>query len=320
MQLNSAIDPYLASAIERQRIEALYSRLPGSIASILVGVLLTFVLLIPTGSEDLLKAWAAYMLTTLALRGWLWHQFRSLNIDNAHLTRWEWGNAVGMGLTGFGWALVCGPLFPAELHLQNFVWVMVIVVAYTGMVLAATSRLSFALFVIPTLFPALWRFVELNGATAAATIGAAGCIAVVAVMHQSMHGLLMMHLRKQVEAEQLLAEQNAIFQSATIGIGVFEASRLIKCNPRFGELFGRTLHASTRLPASELFADQADAERFTEWAQGEFEAARTARTMERMRRADGSQFWAELSGRRMYYGDVVRDLWMVSEAPLQGRT
>ena len=41
--------------------------------------------------------------------------------------------------------------------------------------------------------------------------------------------------------------------------------------------------------------------------------------MERMRRADGSQFWAELSGRRMYYGDVVRDLWMISEAPVQGR-
>lgn len=99
MQMNVAADPYLVSAIERQRIEALYSRLPGSITSILVGVLVTFVLLMPTGDENLLKAWAAYMLTTMALRGWIWHQFRNIDIDNAKLKRWEWGYVVGMGLT-----------------------------------------------------------------------------------------------------------------------------------------------------------------------------------------------------------------------------
>jgi PAS domain S-box-containing protein len=319
MTVNTATDPYLTGAIERQRVEALYSRLPGSIASMLLGVAVTFALLMPTGDEDLLKIWAAYMLTTLALRGWIWHQFRTMDIDIAQLRGWEWGHALGMLLTGLGWATVCGALFPTEAHLQNYIWLMIIVVAYTGVVLAATSRLSFVLFVTPTLLPALWRFVELNHATMAALIGAAGCLAVVGVMHQSMHSLLMKHLRKQVEAEQLLVEQNAIFQSATVGIGVFEGSRLIKCNPRFGELFGRTLHASTQLPSSELFADQADASRFADWSSAEFEAARTARTMERMRRADGSQFWAELSERRMYYGDVVRDLWMISEAPVQGR-
>ena len=298
MTVNTATDPYLTGAIERQRVEALYSRLPGSIASMLLGVAVTFALLMPTGDEDLLKIWAAYMLTTLALRGWIWHQFRTMDIDIAQLRGWEWGHALGMLLTGLGWATVCGALFPTEAHLQNYIWLMIIVVAYTGVVLAATSRLSFVLFVTPTLLPALWRFVELNHATMAALIGAAGCLAVVGVMHQSMHSLLMKHLRKQVEAEQLLVEQNAIFQSATVGI---------------------TLHASTQLPSSELFADQADASRFADWSSAEFEAARTARTMERMRRADGSQFWAELSGRRMYYGDVVRDLWMISEAPVQGR-
>lgn len=312
------VDPAFATAVERQRIETLFARMPGAIVSILIGVLLTFVLILPGSSAELMKAWAAFMLTTLALRGWIWTQFRGSIIPPDQIRRWEWACAVAMGLTGTGWAMLCGPLFPDDPPLQRFIWMMLVVIANTGLVLAAASRIAFVFFVIPTLIPALWRFVEVNGSSPATLTATIGCLGVTIVMHQSVRSMVMEHLKKQVEAEQLLAEQQAIFQSATIGIGVFDGTKLIKCNPRFGELFGRGQQAATEIDAIEFFAQPEEAERFLTWATGEFAAVRTARSMERMRRADGSQFWAEISGRRMYYGDSIRDLWMVNEAAMQG--
>jgi PAS domain S-box-containing protein len=235
----------------------------------------------------------------------------------SRLWLWEWLYAGGMGLTALGWAALCGPMFPTTPELQNFVWVMIIFVAFSGMVLVASSRIAFFAFIIPTLLPGLYRFYEMTGGDLPALVAALACTAVMLITHHGLRGFSLDHLRRQVQAEQLLAEQQAIFQGATIGIAVFDGGVMIKCNKRFGELFGRGITAMQQTHAIELFMQPDEGERFIEWARGEFDAGRPAQSMERMRRADGSQFWAEISGRQLRYSKNVRNLWMVTDATMR---
>lgn len=311
--------PDIERAIELQRLRVLYARLPGSILSMLLGVFLAFVFLFESGHPDLLKGWIAYMLTTLALRSWVWHQFNSSLIDTQQLRIWEWLYAGGMALTALGWMMICGPLYPDARNLQDFVWVMIIFVAFSGMVLAAPSMLCFVCFIIPTLLPGLYRFVESGHFSVASITGAGACLAVILITHRGLRRFTLDSLHRQVVAEQLLAEQQAIFQGATAGIAVVENRLLIKCNKRFGELFGRGLNALQSLNALELFVSSDEGERFISWSAGEFEAGRSIHSMERMRRADGTQFWAEISGRQLEFGSSMRNIWLVTEAAVQQR-
>lgn len=310
--------PEFSVNIERRRIEALFERLPGNVISLLLGVVLVFMFMLPHAPEGLLKAWAAIMLSSVAVRAWVWHVFRSSVIPLEQLPRWEWGYSAGMLLTALGWGLLCGPLFPSEPGLQGFILMLCIIVAFSGMVFASVSRPAFVLFIIPTILPAMFRYVSLNAnAPLMAYAGAAVCLAVLLMIHRTLHTFSMQLLYKQAETEHLLAEQNAIFQSTSLAIAIFSEGRIVKCNQRMGELFGRNLQSIYQLYAAQLFAQVNDGERFMETVKAEFEVGQTVHSIERMRRGDGSEFWAELSGRRMGEQTPARSVWLIDDVTMR---
>jgi PAS domain S-box-containing protein len=305
------------AAVEQQRIATLFVRFPASLISALVGILLTFVLLLPASHPDLIKAWAAFMLATLGLRGWAWYMFKNTNPDLIFSRRWEWMYACGMGLTGLGWALLNGPLYPTLPSLQGLVMMMTVFVALTGMIYSAVSRPAFLLFVLPTLLSAIARYVEASHASVESLFGATGCAIVTTVIYRSLNKFSVDQIRRQVESDALLAEQQAIFQSATMGIGVVRDERIVKCNQRLGEVFGHRLQQLQEMQLDGLFFDQAEYAEFRIEIKRCFEADQPVQTIRRMLRGDGSHFWAELSGRQMQGDSKGRSVWLVADVTMR---
>ena len=304
--------------LEEQRITTLYERLPASVLSVLVGVLLVFVVLLPKSQDGSLKAWAAYMLTTIALRGWFWHLFTSGSGARLHTTRWEWAYALTAFLTGLGWGSLSGPMFPADVRLQFFIIAMTLVIAFAGTVYLSLSHIAFWLFLTPTLGPAIARYTLASKLGIDATVVAAlASFTVLLIIQRTLNRFALRSIRRQVEAETLLAEQQAIFQAAPLGILVISEDRIVKCNPRLGELFHRNLSDTLKLEIHELFANQDEAQRFIDEVRHTLKPGKTISALHRLRRADGTEFWAELSGRLLGESGLSRSIWTIADLALR---
>jgi PAS domain S-box-containing protein len=314
----SPIEQEFQRTLETQRVETLFARLPASVTTVMLGVLLVFIYLLPVTSPDLLKAWAAYMLTTLAFRGWIWHSFQNSDLSMGSVRRWEWAFGFGMGLSGLGWAALNGPLFPQDPDLQLFVLMMTVVTAFAGSIYAALSNIAFWLYVTPTLGSALARFVEKADNVIHAEVAAVvACVILIVSVQRNVHRFAIDHIRRRVESDTLLQEQQAVFQAAPLGIVVLSDKRVVKSNMRLGELYGRSLQDIQRMGVNELFVNSAEAELFAEESRAALKAGKTWAGVYRMRRADGSQFWGELSGRMMPNDGHQRSVWTVADVSLR---
>lgn len=307
--------------MEVSRIEMLFARLPSNIAVALVGIFLCFVVLFGTIPLDSLKAWTAYMLSVFAGRVWIWYMFGKAHRHSESIRRWEWLFAAGAFFTSLGWGALFGPLHPPPTHpdAQIFMVLLVVVVAFTGSIFLAVSNIAFWLFIIPTLLPAIAHYALVMSRPAQwplSAAAAAACLAIFVLVQRTLYRSTSDSLQRSTEAESLLAEQQAIFESSPMGIAVIDNNQVVKCNTRFGELLGRRIHELTRSSIHEHFVSAAEAARFLDDSGGAFDQGQLAQGMYRLRRADGSEFWAELSGRKMA-GGMTHSVWMIADVTLR---
>ncbi len=311
--------PTLDGVAEVRRVELLYARLPSTIVAALIGIFLCFVILLDSVSLDLLKAWTVSMLSVFAARIWVWYMFGKADRRSETIRRWEWLFAVGALFTGIGWATLFGPLHPPPSHpeAQTVIVLLVIIVAFSGAVFLALSNITFWLFVLPTLVPAIAYYASMLGRQVQWPIVAAtGCIAVLLLLQRTLYRSATDNLARSTDAETLLAEQQAIFDSSPMGIAVLADKRIVKCNVRLAELLGRRIAELTGASLQRHFANAAEAEQFLADSVGAFDRGRLAQGMYRLHRADGTQFWAELSGRRMA-GETGHSVWMIADVTLR---
>lgn len=309
----------LKSLLAIHRLRLLYSRLPAGIVSSLVAVFLMFVMLLETGGAETAKPWTAFMLSVLGLRGWLWYAFHNQSTTVQNLHRWEVAYAFSALLMGLGWGWLCGPAFPANEFARYVVILMAVSVSFAGAVLVGLSCASFWLMILPTLLPALWRFLDAFGNYSPFSwMLCAVCLVMIAAVQTVHHRTLLENLRRRIESEALLSEQQAIFQSTTLGIAVIQGNSITKANHRLGELLGRRLQDLQSLPLSEHFVSLAELDTLLADSEQAFTQGRSYHGAFRMRRSDGREFWAEISGRRLE-GDEgpVRSVWLIGEAPLR---
>jgi hypothetical protein len=66
--MKSLFSQELSAEAEVRRIEMLFDRLPSGVISALIGIFLCFLVLFETAGMSLLKIWATYMLSVLAVR------------------------------------------------------------------------------------------------------------------------------------------------------------------------------------------------------------------------------------------------------------
>ena len=305
----------LSGDAEVRRVEMLFGSLPPSIVVALIGIFLCFLVLFESTDLNLLKAWTGYMLSVLAARAWIWYMFGEADRQCEGIHRWEWLFAAGALLTGLGWGMLFGPLYPpaTQPDAQMFIALMVVITAFTGTVFLALSNTTFWLFIIPTLFPAIAHYAASLGRQAQWPITAAACcIAVFIIVQRTLYQAATNKLKRNTEIEALLAEQQGIFDSSPMGIAVIDDKQVIKCNLRFGELLGRRIQDLTTSRIDHHFVSVEEAAHFLADSSRAFDKGQPAHSMYRLRRADGSQFWAELSGRRMS-GGVTRSVWMIAD-------
>lgn len=311
--------PQLSADANLRRVRMLYARFPSGAVSALIGIFLCFVVLFDSLSLDLIKAWTVYMVSVLGARIWIWYMFENADPNGQTVRRWEWMFAAGALLTGLGWGALFGPLHPPTNHPEARIMIvlLVIVVGFAGAVFLALSRPSFWLFVSAALGPAIVHYLAVLGKQLQWPITAAVCCIVVLVLLQrTLHQSASLNLERSTEAEALLAEQHAIFDSSPLGIAMLDDTRIVKCNMRFAELLGRRIQDLTGAALPQQFHSPDEAAHFLADSTTAFDKGRVAQGMYRLRRADGTQFWAELSGRRMA-GSGRHSVWMIADVTLR---
>lgn len=314
MANNSPSD--ISANVEIERIRALFDTTTSSLVSIVVGVILVFLVLWSPANAPLLKPWASLMMSTVALRGCLWLLFRASHLELATARRWEWGYALAMCTTGIAWGLLSGPIYPNTPGEQVFVLVLTIITAFSAAIYSATSRLAFVLFAVPTVVPSLLQYLlsQSDGYLAPGLLASAGCSIVLMNVHHALYRFAIKQLRHSAETEALLAEQEAIFQTVTAGIAIVRNGKAIKCNTRLGEILGRSLKDIQSIAITETLASADDADTIRAAAQKTLMDGKLFQAQLRMRRGNGSEFYADISGRRMsnnHRGDVI---WLIGEA------
>ena len=309
----------LGDDAEIRRVEALFAGLMSSVIVSLIGIFLCSLVLFETAGVALLKIWVAYMLSVLAVRIAIRYMFGANDQRIETIHRWEWLFAAGAFLTGLGWGALFGPLYPPATHpdSQMFVALMLVITAFTGAVFVALSNITFWLFIIPALTPAILHYATTPGQQAQWPVTAAACcIAVFIIVQRTLYRSSTDGLQRSTEAELLLAEQEAIFDSSPMGIAVTDGKRVLKCNILLGELLGRRIQDLTASRMDDHFASAAEAGQFFADSKAAFDQGHLAQGMYRLKRADGTQFWAELSGRKMPAG-MTHSIWMIADVTLR---
>ena len=319
--MSPALPNRTSLSFETKRINALYANTTSSLISLAVGVALAAVVLAPTANPAILKPWVVYMLSVLTLRVCLWFMHRSSAGDTQSARRWEFGYAFTMLLAGIGWGALSGPLYPESTLLQVFVLVLTLITAFSGAVYSAVSRLSFILFALPTIVPSTVRYV-LTIDPNYQLLGFIACFVgafVLVNVHHALARFAIRQLRHEVEIEALLVEQEAIFQTVTAGIVIVRNGKPIKCNTRLGEILGRSLKDIQSMPLTQLLTNTTDVDAIMAATVAALKDGKPVYALHRMRHANGSEFWAELSGRRMRKDSSGDMIWLINDVGQRDR-
>ncbi|MES2152865.1 MAG: EAL domain-containing protein [Pseudomonadota bacterium] len=120
--------------------------------------------------------------------------------------------------------------------------------------------------------------------------------------------------RAEKSLRNALLENQAILDSAVLGIAVVENGYNLRCNTKMEELFGYAPGEIAGLSVQVLYPDRAGWEKARAETAREFGAGRVSMSEFQLMRKDGSLFWARLSGRPFDLAQANgRSVWLVDD-------
>ena len=122
------------------------------------------------------------------------------------------------------------------------------------------------------------------------------------------------------EVNRLLREQDAIFETASIGIAFVRERHILRCNRRFEEIFGYPAGEMTNAPTRVVYADE---EVFLKVGQAYEQLGKGFAHTEVVlaRRKDGGRFWVRLTGRAADPADLMKgSVWTAEDVTEQKRS
>jgi diguanylate cyclase (GGDEF)-like protein/PAS domain S-box-containing protein len=122
------------------------------------------------------------------------------------------------------------------------------------------------------------------------------------------------HKRAEESLRNTLLENQAILDSAVLGISVVEKGFNLRCNSKMEELFGYGPGEMDCLSVQALYADKASWQLARGETSRDFRAGRAGMYEYQLVRKDGSRFWARLSGRPFDLSrQTGRSVWLVDD-------
>lgn len=120
--------------------------------------------------------------------------------------------------------------------------------------------------------------------------------------------------RAEESLRNALLENQAILDSAVLGIAVVENGFNLRCNAKMEELFGYSPGEIDGLSVQSLYADKTSWEQARTETARDFRAGRVSMSEHQLVRKDGSLFWARLSGRPFDLERATgRSVWLVDD-------
>ena len=120
--------------------------------------------------------------------------------------------------------------------------------------------------------------------------------------------------RRDQEIQQLLAQQQAIFQSAPYGILYTEAGRIVHANRRLASFLGQTTESLLEQSWEQLFLDAQTQRTFAQRMLPALREGRIATVETELRRRDGSAFLAEVSAQALSLeSEPPTAVWIVED-------
>jgi len=121
------------------------------------------------------------------------------------------------------------------------------------------------------------------------------------------------------EAARLLREQEAILDTASIGIVFVRDRRIVRCNRRTEEMYGYGAGELNGKPASITYAGDAD-HAVADKAYAEIARGQAHTQVLQAKRRDGTLFWERATGRPVDASDVSRgSVWLLEDITEQKR-
>jgi diguanylate cyclase (GGDEF)-like protein/PAS domain S-box-containing protein len=120
--------------------------------------------------------------------------------------------------------------------------------------------------------------------------------------------------RDEQSLREALLENQAILDNAVLGIAVVERGRTLHCNAKMEELFRCAPGGMNGVPVKELYPDSASWMAARRETARDFLAGRVHMSEYEVTRADGTRFWARLSGRLFdLQQQQGRSVWLVDD-------
>jgi diguanylate cyclase (GGDEF)-like protein/PAS domain S-box-containing protein len=120
--------------------------------------------------------------------------------------------------------------------------------------------------------------------------------------------------RDEESLRNALLENQAILENAVLGIAVVENGRAVHCNAKMEELFRYPPGGLDGVPVKDLYADSASWMAARRETARDFLAGRVNTSEHEVMRADGTRFWARLSGRLFDLQQREgRSVWLVDD-------
>ncbi|MES2016180.1 MAG: EAL domain-containing protein [Pseudomonadota bacterium] len=120
--------------------------------------------------------------------------------------------------------------------------------------------------------------------------------------------------RAEESLRNALMENQAILDSAVVGIAVVENGFNLRCNTKMEELFGYAPGEINGLSVQDLYPDKTSWEQARTETSRDFRAGRISMSEYPLVRKDGSLFWARLSGRPFDLEKATgRSVWLVDD-------
>jgi len=122
------------------------------------------------------------------------------------------------------------------------------------------------------------------------------------------------HKRAEESLRNALLENQAILDSAVMGISMIEQGRNLRCNAKMEELFGYAPGEMQALSVQSFYPSLAAWEQARAATARDFQAGRVHAAEYRLARRDGSLFWGRLSGRPFDLSQPQgRSVWLVDD-------